>query len=186
MVEDEREEHDERPGIFWDGARPGRVFPNSHDVNFTSRDLLRVFSVQSANYHRGGGRGVLSRFRATHYFLSFSSMATLARLSLFVCLLLGIVSASRFETVRSSEPHRPSRSKRVSRRSCQAPPNTDISACFPALGFTTPSSVPASTNGWWCDPVNEYAFLGFSYEVTACEHPNGFFLSSINSLLFYF
>jgi hypothetical protein len=133
-----------------------------------------------------GGGGVLSRFRATHYFLSFSSMATLARLSLFVCLLLGIVSASRFETVRSSEPHRPSRSKRVSRRSCQAPPNTDISACFPALGFTTPSSVPASTNGWWCDPVNEYAFLGFSYEVTACEHPNGFFLSSINSLLFYF
>jgi hypothetical protein len=57
MVEDEREEHDERPGIFWDGARPGRVFPNSHDVNFTSRDLLRVFSVQSANYHRGGGEG---------------------------------------------------------------------------------------------------------------------------------
>jgi exo-beta-1,3-glucanase (GH17 family) len=32
-----------------------------------------------------------------------------------------------------------------------------------------PSDVPASTNGWWCDPVNEYAFLGFSYEVTACQ-----------------
>jgi hypothetical protein len=31
-----------------------------------------------------------------------------------------------------------------------------------------PSSVPSSTNGWWCSPNTEYAFLGFSYEVTAC------------------
>ncbi|KAI0305743.1 hypothetical protein B0F90DRAFT_1815321 [Multifurca ochricompacta] len=32
-----------------------------------------------------------------------------------------------------------------------------------------PSDVPANTNGWWCDPSGEYAFLGFSYEVTACQ-----------------
>lgn len=133
-----------------------------------------------------GEWGGLSRFCATHYFSSSPSMATFARLSLFLFLLLGIVSASRFETVRSSLPHRPSRSKRVSRRSCKAPSNTDISACFPALGFTTPSSVPASTNGWWCDPVNEYAFLGFSYEVTHCEYPYSFFFSFINSFIFLF
>ncbi|THV05654.1 glycoside hydrolase [Dendrothele bispora CBS 962.96] len=32
-----------------------------------------------------------------------------------------------------------------------------------------PSSVPASLNGWWCDTNTEYAFVGFSYEVTACQ-----------------
>ncbi|KAI0297168.1 glycoside hydrolase superfamily [Russula brevipes] len=41
--------------------------------------------------------------------------------------------------------------------------------CFPAIGFKTPSGVPSSTAGWWCDPTTEYAFLGFSYEVTACQ-----------------
>ncbi|KAH9176339.1 glycoside hydrolase superfamily [Lactarius sanguifluus] len=92
----------------------------------------------------------------------------LVRLLFFVFLLLGLVSHSGAyhpNDVRSG--HR--RSKGVSRRSCQAPANTNISACFPALGFTTPSDVPASTDGWWCDPVDEYAFLGFSYEVTACQ-----------------
>ncbi|KAH9002064.1 glycoside hydrolase family 17 protein [Lactarius hatsudake] len=95
-------------------------------------------------------------------------MASLVRLLLFVFLLLGLVSHSGAyhpNDIRSG--HR--RSKRVSRRSCQAPANTNTSACFPALGFTTPSDVPASTDGWWCDPVNEYAFLGFSYEVSACQ-----------------
>ena len=38
-----------------------------------------------------------------------------------------------------------------------------------------PSNVPASTNGWWCDPVNEYAFLGFSYEISTCKLPVAFF-----------
>ncbi|KAH9061297.1 glycoside hydrolase family 17 protein [Lactarius vividus] len=97
-------------------------------------------------------------------------MASLVCLLLFV-FLLGLVShsgAHRPNPVRSAHRRSPS-SKRVSRRSCQAPANTNISACFPALGFTTPSDVPASTDGWWCDPVNEYAFLGFSYEVTSCQ-----------------
>jgi hypothetical protein len=85
--------------------------------------------------------------------------------------------------VLSSQPRRSPRSKRVSRRSCQAPANTNVFSCFPALGFTTPSDVPASTNGWWCDPVNEYAFLGFSYEVTACELHMRLFSLSIHSIL---
>nr|ADX07325.1 putative B-(1-6) glucan synthase [Flammulina velutipes] len=42
-------------------------------------------------------------------------------------------------------------------------------SCFPALGFSMPSWVPSSTNGWWCDPSTEYAFVGFSYEVTECQ-----------------
>jgi hypothetical protein len=42
--------------------------------------------------------------------------------------------------------------------------------CYPAIGFKTPSEVPNSTAGWWCDPTTEYAFLGFSYEVTACAY----------------
>jgi hypothetical protein len=40
--------------------------------------------------------------------------------------------------------------------------------CFPSLGFKTPSNVPSSIDGWWCSATTEYAFLGFSYEVTAC------------------
>ena len=42
------------------------------------------------------------------------------------------------------------------------------SSCFPALGFNMPNTVPKDTTGWWCDTSDEYAFVGFSYEVTAC------------------
>ncbi|KAG6889000.1 hypothetical protein C0995_004468 [Termitomyces sp. Mi166 len=41
--------------------------------------------------------------------------------------------------------------------------------CFPALGFTMPSDAPSSLNNWWCDSHTEYAFVGFSYEVTQCQ-----------------
>ncbi|KAF8645871.1 hypothetical protein AX16_007529 [Volvariella volvacea WC 439] len=41
--------------------------------------------------------------------------------------------------------------------------------CFPAIGFTMPSSVPSSLDNWWCDYSTEYAFVGFSYEITACQ-----------------
>lgn len=41
--------------------------------------------------------------------------------------------------------------------------------CFPALDFEMPQDVPDSLDGWWCDAADEYAFVGFSYEVTACE-----------------
>ena len=49
------------------------------------------------------------------------------------------------------------------------PPN-----CFPAIGFKMPGSIEdierASRNSnWWCDYNTEYAFMGFSYEVTACK-----------------
>lgn len=44
------------------------------------------------------------------------------------------------------------------------------SGCFPALSFKMPKDyVPESIDDWWCDQENEYAFMGFSYEVTACE-----------------
>lgn len=43
------------------------------------------------------------------------------------------------------------------------------SSCFPALDFHKPLSLPKDNLQWWCDPSTEYAFLGFSYEVTACE-----------------
>ena len=41
--------------------------------------------------------------------------------------------------------------------------------CFPAIGFQMPSTVPKDTSNWWCDSSTEYAFLGFSYEVTECK-----------------
>ncbi|TFY70992.1 hypothetical protein EVG20_g2015 [Dentipellis fragilis] len=41
--------------------------------------------------------------------------------------------------------------------------------CFPAIGYKMPANPPANNLQWWCDPKNEYAFVGFSYEVTACQ-----------------
>jgi hypothetical protein len=46
---------------------------------------------------------------------------------------------------------------------------TASSSCFPALDFVMPSKPPANLNDWWCKATDEYAFLGFSYEVEACE-----------------
>ncbi|KAK0212163.1 glycoside hydrolase superfamily [Desarmillaria ectypa] len=42
-------------------------------------------------------------------------------------------------------------------------------SCFPAIGFKMPATPPSTTNNWWCDMSTEYAFVGFSYEVTACQ-----------------
>ena len=46
--------------------------------------------------------------------------------------------------------------------------STDVS-CFPALDFKMPATVPSSLDGWWCDSDTEYAFVGFSYEITQCK-----------------
>lgn len=56
-----------------------------------------------------------------------------------------------------------------SRQAAASPPN-----CFPAIGFTMPSSVPSSLTNWWCDYDTEYAFVGFSYEITACKSYNDY------------
>ncbi|KAH9895001.1 glycoside hydrolase superfamily [Cubamyces lactineus] len=57
-----------------------------------------------------------------------------------------------------------SQSKTAPKHTSPAAPN-----CFPALGFTKPETLPADNTNWWCDPATEYAFVGFSYEVTACQ-----------------
>lgn len=52
------------------------------------------------------------------------------------------------------------------------------SGCFPSLNFQMPSSVPDSLDNWWCPMDTEYAFMGFSYEVTACwssSSPSAYF-----------
>ncbi|KAG8213636.1 glycoside hydrolase family 17 protein [Butyriboletus roseoflavus] len=35
-----------------------------------------------------------------------------------------------------------------------------------------PSNIPDSLDNWWCSMDTEYAFMGFSYEVTACQSPS--------------
>jgi hypothetical protein len=68
--------------------------------------------------------------------------------------------------------------------------DSSTSGCFPSLGFEMPSDVPNSAEGWWCDPATEYAFVGFSYEVTSCacvilnksSCTHGFILSAGQSL----
>jgi hypothetical protein len=52
------------------------------------------------------------------------------------------------------------------------------SHCFPSAGFQMPSSVPPDVDNWWCDSNTEYAFLGFSYEVTMCMPFQRLFVSA--------
>ncbi|KAA1472847.1 glycoside hydrolase [Dentipellis sp. KUC8613] len=35
-----------------------------------------------------------------------------------------------------------------------------------------PASIPQDNTQWWCAMEDEYAFLGFSYEITACQKKN--------------
>lgn len=52
------------------------------------------------------------------------------------------------------------------------PEEPQASSCFPGLGFKMPSSTPKSLDDWWCNATSEYAFLGFSYEISACKSPS--------------
>ena len=51
----------------------------------------------------------------------------------------------------------------------QYPGTSPKQSCFPALDFAMPDDTPASLDGWWCNMEDEYAFLGFSYDVSACQ-----------------
>ncbi|KAF8200955.1 glycoside hydrolase superfamily [Pholiota molesta] len=37
------------------------------------------------------------------------------------------------------------------------------------LGYASRDASQFELKHWWCDPATEYAFVGFSYEVTACQ-----------------
>jgi len=49
------------------------------------------------------------------------------------------------------------------------PEEVSGASCFPALGFKMPTTIPNTLYGWWCDSSTEYAFVGFSYEITQCD-----------------
>ncbi|KAI0051806.1 glycoside hydrolase family 17 protein [Auriscalpium vulgare] len=87
-------------------------------------------------------------------------MAFLSLLSSLFVPLLGIVHACALPSPASHPSALQEASVALS---------ADAGTCFPAVGYNTPSSVPSSLTNWWCDPENEYAFMGFSYEVTACQ-----------------
>jgi hypothetical protein len=44
------------------------------------------------------------------------------------------------------------------------PPN-----CFTAVGFKMPNATPTSLTNWWCNTDTEYAFVGFSYDISHCD-----------------
>lgn len=111
-------------------------------------------------------------------FFPFTGMASLLRVlySLFI-LSFFLVAASHFSNNTANlydplQPHPYSFPRKISRRSCSPSPPPLPNNCFPAVGFNTPSDVPANTDGWWCDPGDEFGFLGFSYEITTCEFPD--------------
>ena len=41
--------------------------------------------------------------------------------------------------------------------------------CFPAVGFKMPYATPTSLTNWWCNTDAEYAFVGFSYDISSCN-----------------
>lgn len=51
-------------------------------------------------------------------------------------------------------------------------------SCFPAIGFKMPATTPTSLDGWWCNSSTEYAFVGFSYEITQCPFGSSPFFGS--------
>ena len=113
-----------------------------------------------------------SFFRASFLFLSV--------------LLFGLVSASRLANrgripgllqPLTGHAHTP---RKISRRSCRPSLPAMTTSCFPAYGFQMPSEVPDNMDRWWCNPADEYAFLGFSYEISPCE-----FLTFSQSSLVY-
>ena len=145
-----------RPRIDWVRQKPFLVFGRH------ARHPPRPFFPST---------GMASSLLPFHYSLFF--------LSFFLCFFF--VSASHFSNdtdVYNPLQHHPySFPRKISRRSCRPSPPPLPNNCFPAVGFTTPSDVPASTDGWWCDLSDEFGFLGFSYEVTACESPDVSFSS---------
>ncbi|KAI0695960.1 hypothetical protein C8T65DRAFT_698546 [Cerioporus squamosus] len=79
-------------------------------------------------------------------------------------------SATPTSTVKQSvTPTHSSTSPSHTSRLATTPSSPSASNCFPALDFQMPDDVPQDTTNWWCDASTEYAFLGFSYEVTACQ-----------------
>jgi hypothetical protein len=45
------------------------------------------------------------------------------------------------------------------------------SSCFPSSASSTPASLEGqlpSLQNWWCPQQEEYAFLGFTYDISAC------------------
>ena len=87
-------------------------------------------------------------------------------LSAFVCglVLSTLVFGAPLE--KDVQPHNFGSKATTATKSAKPAP-----LCFPALGFTMPLDLPKDNTDWWCDPATEYAFVGFSYEVTACEFP---------------
>lgn len=90
---------------------------------------------------------------------NFTSVLALLSLTVSQCR---IVAGQHFEPKRIAQikAHEQSAHKESARSS---------SNCFPAIGFSMPSSIPSSLTDWWCSTDTEYGFVGFSYEVTACK-----------------
>lgn len=97
----------------------------------------------------------------------------MARLSLlFALFLAGLTFTLASPLINAAQPH----TEQVSHapKSATAPAKSHALPapfCYPSLGFLAPDALPLDNSLWWCDPATEYAFVGFSYEVTACEYP---------------
>lgn len=88
----------------------------------------------------------------------------LTEITVFCIVLYTLVASSAATGV-----YRPDDVEEGPQRPVIAPSFPQAANCFPSLGFPMPNATPRTLDGWWCDQRDEYAFLGFSYEVTECE-----------------
>jgi hypothetical protein len=87
----------------------------------------------------------------------------------FICLLVGRTISHPLEPTKTSSDKSLEQQHLPGAGMGGQPPN-----CFPAIGFKMPANVHHIEGvhrmaDWWCDYRTEYAFMGFSYEVSACK-----------------
>lgn len=81
---------------------------------------------------------------------------------------LGAANAGAVPSSSSSYGASTSSASSTSSSSAAPSPSPSSQLKFPDIGFQMPSDVPSSVDNWWTD-APEYGFMGFSYEVTACQ-----------------
>ncbi|EIW52391.1 uncharacterized protein TRAVEDRAFT_75371 [Trametes versicolor FP-101664 SS1] len=89
----------------------------------------------------------------------------MARLSLLFLVLARLSTALSVPLDDAAPPNNVATNSTVLTKS----PALPAPLCFPSLGFVMPDVLPPDNTEWWCDPATEYAFLGFSYEITDCQ-----------------
>ena len=89
-------------------------------------------------------------------------------LSTAIAVLVGSLLVEQVQCARTVKKYKANNNlNKMSRTLASA--NEVPSNCFPAVDFKMPYAVPTSVANWWCNTDAEYAFVGFSYDISLCD-----------------